>query len=440
MQYKIFFAVVSLSLLFASNTYSQDLISFQDSSGKYGYRNSSGKIVIQAKFEWASYEFSEGRAVVKLNNLYGHINTAGKTIGKIEYENTSAFGNGLCAVCKNKKWGYIDTTGKIIINYQFDFAGRFSENLAAVRLNMNDKYGFIDKTGKVVIAYQFDDIRWFSEGLAPFKMNALWGFIDKTGNKVIENRYINTGGFSEGLCNVQQGTKWGYINKLGVLIIPPKYDYAGSFLENLAAVKLANKWGYINKSGDQIVDFIFDYADAFKGKKAKVKLLNNTFFIDRSGKEIKDKLIKPLDISFLNNMAMSIRDNTFGLLLTNARILMKIENFTVKTTKNMNSYSPDEKRQGEECKEYKSGVKDDNGFDVRLYHFKGSCQFEMTLNKSELLLLTNLLKHSEWKNIQTENRWQIWENNNVLIKFPMPVSDAELFLGADFTMYKKPKK
>ena len=62
------------------------------------------------------------------------------------------------------KYGFIDKSGKVVIEPQFDNVSAFSEGLAKVE--KDDKWGFIDKNGKVVVEPQFDDAEPFSEGLA----------------------------------------------------------------------------------------------------------------------------------------------------------------------------------------------------------------------------------------------------------------------------------
>ena len=48
-----------------------------------------------------------------------------------------------------KKYGFIDKNGKVVIEPQFDNVSAFSEGLAKVE--KDGKWGFIHKSGKVVI-------------------------------------------------------------------------------------------------------------------------------------------------------------------------------------------------------------------------------------------------------------------------------------------------
>ena len=67
-------------------------------------------------------------------------------------------------MAKKYGYGFIDKSGKVVIEPQFDNVSAFSEGLAQVE--KDDKWGFIDKNGKVVIEPQYDYVRDFSEGLA----------------------------------------------------------------------------------------------------------------------------------------------------------------------------------------------------------------------------------------------------------------------------------
>ena len=66
-------------------------------TGKYGFVDSTGKLAIPCKYDWAGF-FFEGLALVKLDG----------------------------------KWGFVDSTGKLAIPCKYDWANSFSEGLARV--------------------------------------------------------------------------------------------------------------------------------------------------------------------------------------------------------------------------------------------------------------------------------------------------------------------
>ena len=49
-----------------------------------------------------------------------------------QYEDASAFINGLAAVKKDGKWGYINTDNEVVVPFQYDLAGEFNEGYAIV--------------------------------------------------------------------------------------------------------------------------------------------------------------------------------------------------------------------------------------------------------------------------------------------------------------------
>src|SRR5947209_9144782 len=99
-----------------------------DRSGKWGYVDKSGNIVIRPQFDDA-FKFSDGLARVKIKNKQSYIDKYNTSVDGLE--------------------GYIDRTGKFLIAPQFTYANDFSEGLARVRVEGKDV--FIDRTGKIVL-------------------------------------------------------------------------------------------------------------------------------------------------------------------------------------------------------------------------------------------------------------------------------------------------
>ncbi|HAA27993.1 MAG TPA: hypothetical protein DCE56_10440 [Cyanobacteria bacterium UBA8553] len=246
-------------------------------SGKYSYIDSSGKSILQPRFDWVD-SFSNGLTKVKMGYKWGYVDKTVKLVVRLRFDdaelftvsNSAGLSYSLALIKIGGKYGYIDTTGKVIIQPQFDNADSFKEGLAAVQIN--SKYGYIDNTGKVVIQPQFDEATFFNEGLARVKLTEKYGYIDSTGQVVIQPQFDAAGSFSEGLAQVAIANQWGYINSAGQIAIALQFDGAEAFKEGLAAVKIDDLWGYIDKTGKLVIQPDFNEAKSFREGLALVNV------------------------------------------------------------------------------------------------------------------------------------------------------------------------
>ncbi|MCF8461008.1 MAG: WG repeat-containing protein [Flavobacteriales bacterium] len=221
---------------------------------------------------------------------WGFKDSSGNVLIKPKYESAFYFHDGMCRVEKNKKYGYVDSTGVERIALQYDAAGNFSEGLTDVSLNK--RYGFINRSGNTVIPFEFDYAFSFQEGLAGVRKAGLYGFIDRKGSLVIEHRFEEANSFSEGLAVVELNGKYGFIDKQGKFAIEPKYDAAEDMKNGAARVGIGSysdrKWGYVSTNGQAIGDIKFDKVQDFKGDSAEVVLKGNKDYMYRSGQTSKE--------------------------------------------------------------------------------------------------------------------------------------------------------
>lgn len=241
----------------AFGRFSEGLVTAELENGKMGYIDNQGKVVIPAKYRFAS-EFSQGLAWVVEDNgedpKIGYVDKTGKWVISPQFTVVQPFSEGLAAVSLDgNKYGFVDRTGKSIVSPQFDLVLPFSEGLASV--SVNNQWGFIDKTGKIVIPLQFTFAEFFSDGLAKVEVDGKFGFIDRTGNIVIEPKWVAVRSFSEGLAPARDETsqKWGFIDKTGNWAIEPIYDAVQEFSEGLAGVAIREKWGFVDRTGKVVI-------------------------------------------------------------------------------------------------------------------------------------------------------------------------------------------
>jgi hypothetical protein len=271
--------VVSSTLLAQENHISLQLIPVT-LHGKEGYVDRTGKVIIPAKFDSASYFDETNRAFAEVGRKWGLIDETGRWIIKPQYDLIFGFREGLALVKTDKVYSYINADGQVIAG-GFTNAYSFSEGMAPVRIG--SKWGFINKQGEIVIAPIYDHAVHFSDGLAPVCTNDMdkCFYINPRGQTVID---LDGGIFSEGLAAVKFDRQYGFINTSGEVVIAPKFDEVGEFTEGLVRVQIESKWGFINKRGQMVVKPRFDEVEDFTEGLGRVELNGKNGFVDRTGK------------------------------------------------------------------------------------------------------------------------------------------------------------
>ena len=183
----------------AVREFSQNLAAFRNASGRIGYLDRDGRIVIAPLFDAARPFCANGLAPVHTQAGWGFVNVRGSLVVTPRFDEVRCFAEGLAAA-KRGKWGFADATGRFVVAPAFDAAGDFSDGLAAVA---TPKYGFIDRAGKTVIAPRYDAAYPFAFGIAKVGMQRVnwliypisyfvpadpryiaWSYIDRSGNAV----------------------------------------------------------------------------------------------------------------------------------------------------------------------------------------------------------------------------------------------------------------
>lgn len=300
--------------------------------GKIGFKDSSGKIIIPAKYESVSkvdnYYYS-----VKSNDKYGIIDNHGKEIIKLKFKFINKISENIFSVMNdNYKVGIIDSNGKEILsitNNSLHFLPLSEDVYITMTTTWSDgKFGFIDKSGKEIVAPKYENLRPCSEGIIAGKLKDKWGFIKKNGEEIIP--FIYTGdvqSFSEGLAVVGLDQKYGFIDKSGKVVIPIIYDSAKSFYKGLAIVRLNDKYLMIDKNGKAIKEL--KYTSFFRWSRdglINVKLDKKYGRIDMAtGKEIIPTIYDDID-SFDEDFSSWVQLNKkWGVIDKLGKIIVPIQ-------------------------------------------------------------------------------------------------------------------
>jgi hypothetical protein len=282
-------------------------------SGKWGYVNRDGAVVIPPQFEEAGF-FYDGRAAVRQNGSWGYIDPSGVAVIPFQFTRADRFSDGLA----NVRWkdpesghepsGYIDRSGRRVITCDGEdanirltaqrcqqlFSGGFvMEDVEVFRCadepgnpkqypckgQWIDRIGFYDKTGRLAIPGPFwsaGAVSRFVDGLAGVQVfgTEQKGFIDSSGQWVINPQFDQVAEFSDGLAAVRTGPAgWGFIDKRGAFVIPPQFVSVNTsgFSGGLAAVSVDGKLrGYIDRTGKFVIPPRFEDAGPFSEGLAPV--------------------------------------------------------------------------------------------------------------------------------------------------------------------------
>ncbi len=230
--------------------------------------------------------FSDGMAMVRIGDKWGYINTSGKVIIAAKYDNASDFNSGLANAEIGKKFVILNTKGEEIpVESDVIDIRDFSEKFAPFRAS-NKKFGFVGADGKIAIKALFESVGYFSDGLAWAKDGALLGYINTKGEWIIKPQFTAGKEFDKtsGMARVKNGDKWCYVNKAGEMMYVADTEVWGDFSEGLAEGKKNDKRGFFDKKGTWVIQPQFDGVRDFKNGYAAAKMGDKWGIIDKQGK------------------------------------------------------------------------------------------------------------------------------------------------------------
>jgi len=262
----------------------------------YGYIDSSGNILSEAKPYYMSPLFQEGIGTkIGENGLWGCIDYEERWVIPPVYENIQIREDGLMPAKKDGKWGYINKSGDVVIDFRFEQVYLFKNGLSVAR--DNSLYGLIDQNGNWLTEAIYERFYYPWSHLIAAQKDGKIGYLDAKGNVVIDFKFT-----------AMEGTG-----------IPHEYAvfYNGRAIVPISKDKKDGetiyKWVVINESGDIIPTEQDDFIAPYYSNYAVAVRDKRLFLLDKEGKEF----ILPPGFQLDEVIIYPSEDGIFGVLFKN---------------------------------------------------------------------------------------------------------------------------
>lgn len=271
---------------------------------------------------------------------FGLIDSLGKVVIPIEYNDILPFNNNLL-VQKENKWGMINYENKVLValsydSYEFESSQQSISPQSMINvffltvkstINYNPEYSynaiFLAQDNKLIILNDYDKLEH------DYSRNPM----QKDGKRFI---------------SISKNGKKGLLNEDYQEVVPPNFEIFEYNRNNqgLFRVSQAGKFGFWDRNFMEIIPLEYDYAESFQSDSTALVLKNGTFYrIDTKNKVNSNGILTPEwkkgELSFVTDKKfLSVETNEFQGIVntsTNSMVLPIVYNKSI-TPVQINSF------------------------------------------------------------------------------------------------------
>jgi len=227
-------------------------------SSRFGYVDTSGKLLIPFTYTWAR-DFKEGHALVGIRDGDYVINTSGEELRSFwGYDIKSA--NNIIFETYDKNWS-VRTVDTVLFELETGCEVRSIIRDSLFIIKCSDEEYLVDIQGKRVLS-EYDGFSYVTNSnyIITYK-NKKSGIISSTGELICPPIYHKIGIYREGYRSVRRDSLSGFIDNFGREVIPMQYRYVDWFANSKAIVNYKGKFGIIDTTGSYIIKPTFDFVD-----------------------------------------------------------------------------------------------------------------------------------------------------------------------------------
>lgn len=269
----------------------------------------------------STYTFCEDKG------KYGLIDTSGEIILKAKYKSITQRGNYYVIKDQDNNYGLMDSAFNNIIPFVYKYIYDFRNGLFIVKDN-NHKYGVVDKDLNTIIPFEYDQIDFENNNCFRTQKNYNYGIVDTNNQTLIPNEYSSLSILKKQHCYIAlKNYKYGIIGFDNKPVLPFKYDkltpvYDASYF----LVSNNNLHGIIDSKGDTILPS--KYKEIHTPYGSSTLFITNDGIYDSTGKVIshfkKGYISYPYDKGFIAiKYAKDRYDNRGQIYNTNGKEIAK---------------------------------------------------------------------------------------------------------------------
>ncbi len=189
--------IVFLSLLLSVCAHAQRILIKDLETGRIGYLNREGRVVIKPQFLQEIERFVNHTAVVRIDtkerdNL-ALIDTNGTILTRMS-SYYDVYTRPYAIITQNGNPVFINSQGKIVYDKPFD---NIIGHGFYFRITVDNKSGIINGKGEEILPIEYDQILPFYQGMAAIQKNRLWGYMDEAAKITIPIQYQRADDFRQ---------------------------------------------------------------------------------------------------------------------------------------------------------------------------------------------------------------------------------------------------
>jgi hypothetical protein len=253
----------------------------------YGAIDKSGKSIIAQAYD-SLYPQQWNNKIVwvaKQNQNIGILDSTGKIMIPIQYQQVEYLGKGILKVHQNQKYQLIKTNQSVLSEETFDniVSNQNNDSEWPLMVCNKNKWGLLNERGNLIVATNFDSITRYEPQLYVMKKGNSFTIADNWGKAIHETAFQEIQKPKFQTLIVKKGKKYGLLSTQGKEILKCNYDEIEyTNFSNLYLTREKKTWSVIDKSGIKKTNIDFDSYEII-GEQVFLIKNEKRFLLDKNG-------------------------------------------------------------------------------------------------------------------------------------------------------------